>query len=93
MINETWYKIPSLLLFAVTWLSTPVTAAEPGGLDQDPDSAVIGSNRIRHREAARRVGRDKDPARKIPDGAGFDGEVSAWVELDADGAAVEISNS
>ena len=53
-------RIPLKLLFAVTLLSTPVTTADPVGWTKIPP-AVIGSNRIRHREAARCAGRDIDP--------------------------------
>jgi len=55
-----------------------------GGCDKDPPAADIGSNRIRHREAARYAGNDTDPdIAKIADDAVFDGEVSAGVEQDA----------
>jgi hypothetical protein len=70
------------------------------GFDIDPRTAVIGSNRIRHREAARGAGPDIDPEiGKIPDDAVFDGEVSAGVEQDAvcpaaeplDGQAAQVN--
>jgi hypothetical protein len=56
--------------------------------DCDPVKAVIGSNRIRHREAHRRARRrhrpdSNTPKREIPDDAVFDGEISARVEPDA----------
>jgi hypothetical protein len=61
------------------------------GLDNDARTVtVIGSNRIRHREVARRGGHDSDPVfREIPDDAVLDGEVSARGELDAVLSAAE----
>jgi hypothetical protein len=43
-----------------------------GGQDFDPGVSIIGSNRIRHEEAARCGGRDNDPVTEIPDDAVFD---------------------
>src|ERR1700730_12727981 len=70
-----------IIIFRRDFAEHTLDERRSGGFDKSPVSAVIGINRIRHRESARSFGRDTDPnSRKIPDDAVLDGEVSAGVE-------------